>query len=373
MKKNNLFIAMILFGLVGLMSCQQDTFESSSTEQLSPQLPSAPFTYPKYLSELTSAGHVPNFGGQNINVTDLGAQLGRVLFYDPQLSLNNRIACASCHHQALGFAESKPMSMGFAGKMTSRNSMAIVNIAGNNNLFWDSRTSSLTELALMPIRDHVEMGMEAEGALSSKLSKIKYYPELFRKAFGNETITEERIALALAQFMASMVSFNSKFDKGIKNEFAEFTPLEKMGKELFFSAKTQCSSCHAGPDFSAPDFPRGPYSSPTVAGTANIGLDLVYKDNGKRDGQFKIPSLRNIALTAPYMHDGRFKTLMEVIEHYDNKVVPHHNLDGKLRAGTQAKRLGLNPVEKQALVAFLMTLTDQQFVNDQRYSSPFKH
>lgn len=373
MKKKS--FAPFLFAIVTLtlVACERNFFNDDVVRRdLVLELPSEPFQYPDFKTELKKAGHEFLGGGQNIKVTNAGAQLGRVLFYDPQLSLNNRISCSSCHHQKLAFADAGAFSRGFNNKMTQRNSMAIVNIHGNNNFFWDSRVNSLTTMALMPIRDHVEMGIENIGQLELKLSRIPYYPDLFQKAFGDTKITEERIASALAQFMSSMVSFNSKFDIGKKNNFSNFNPLEKMGMELFFSEKSLCSSCHSGPNFSAPDFPRGAYSSPTVAGTANIGLDLVYRDNGKHEGQFKIPTLRNIELTAPYMHDGRFKTLEEVIEHYNSGVMLHHNLDPKLRQGQTPRRLNLNNIEKQALIAFLKTLTDNQFIHDERYSNPFK-
>ncbi|HMQ49613.1 MAG TPA: cytochrome c peroxidase [Saprospiraceae bacterium] len=306
------------------------------------------------------------------NITDAGATLGRVLFYDPQLSLNNAVACGSCHRQKAAFADGQIASEGFGGKFTPRNSMAIVNVALNNNLFWDSRIASLRLMVTQPVQNHLEMGMESMDVLATKLARVDYYPELFQAAFGTREVTGDRIANALTQFLSAMVTANSRFDQAQQNDFASFNELERMGKDLFFGGRAKCSSCHSGANFSAPDSPFGEYGAPTVKGTANIGLDLVYADNGKGEGQFKIPSLRNIALTAPYMHDGRFNTLEEVVEHYNSGIQAHRNLDEKLiGADGNPMRLGLNDMEKQALVAFLRTLTDEDFIRDQRFSDPF--
>jgi cytochrome c peroxidase len=310
---------------------------------------------------------------QQISVSNAGATLGRVLFYDPRLSINNRISCASCHSQKHGFADPRRFSEGFEGKVTTRNAMAIVNPSVNSHFFWDSRVSRIEELSLEPVRNHIEMGMEKMDDLILKLKNTPYYPELFQKAFLSEKITEAKIAQALSQFMCSLISVESKMDKGMRSGFANFSELEKLGQTLFFSQKTMCGSCHSGGNLSAPDFPGGAYSQPNVQGTANIGLELVYADNGKHEGQFRIPSLRNIGVTAPYMHDGRFKTLEEVVEHYDNGIANHKNLDSKFRAGEGAKKLNLSGIEKMALVAFLKTLTDEKFLNDERYSDPFKY
>ena len=318
------------------------------------------------------------FNPENPKITNAGATLGRVLFYDGRLSLNNAISCGSCHKQNLAFADDGSGSVGFGGKVTPRNSMAIVNPGFNHNLFWDSRSSSVLDLVTKPIQNHIEMGIEDMPALTRKLAAVDFYPPLFTKAFGDPTITEERIALALAEFVCSISSANSAFDREQTNNFAGYTSLEKMGRDLFFSTRAKCSQCHAGANFAAEDFPGGEYGDSfgggeSPKGTANIGLELVYQDPGKEDGKFRIPTLRNIALTAPYMHDGRFKTLLDVAEHYNSGVVPHTRLDPKLRqADGSPQRLGLNELEKRALVAFLGTLTDESLINDPKFSNPFK-
>ncbi len=308
----------------------------------------------------------------NPPITNAGATLGRVLFYDKRLSINNATACASCHIQERAFSDFRPGSIGFEGKVTPRNSMAIINVALNRNLFWDSRVHSAKELILHPIQNHIEMGMEDLDVLVKKLAVTPYYPPLFAEAYGDPSITPGRIADAMAQFLCSMVSTNSKFDQGVQQNFANFNELEKLGMQLFQSDRAKCSQCHANGNFSAPDQPGGAYSSPTVRGSANTGLDIQNTDPGFRDGQFRIPSLRNIALTAPYMHDGRFQTLEEVIDFYDHGIQNHPNLDPRLRGPDgEPIRLHLSSIEKKALVAFLHTLTDQHLITDEKFSNPF--
>jgi cytochrome c peroxidase len=324
--------------------------------------------FPKEILENSNIRHNPA-------ITNEAATLGRVLFYDPRMSLNNSVSCGSCHHQDKAFSDGLALSTGFGGKITPRNSMAIVNVGFNNHLFWDSRESNLQTMVTKPIQNHIEMGMENMEALEKKLSTVQYYEPLFKNAFGTSQVTKERISSAVTQFLCSMVSCNAKFD-AVVEERANYTPLEKMGHDIFFGDAANCKSCHAGASFSAPDDPNmgGSYSSPDVEGTANIGLDLQARDAGKRAGQFKIPSLRNIALTAPYMHDGRFKTLEEVVNHYSNGIKAHPNLDKKfVGADGSPKRLNLNVIEKQALIAFLHTLTDEKITKDEKFSDPFKY
>lgn len=316
----------------------------------------------------------PRFGSfANPVVTNDGATLGRVLFYDPQLSVNNSISCSSCHFQEAGFADPRRFSKGFGGKVTPRNSMAIVNPGLNNHLFWDSRANGVSDLVLQPVQNHIEMGMEKLDMLEQKIARVEYYPELFQKAFGDSQITRDRIASALSQFLCSMVTTKTRFDQGVAVNFDNYTTLEKMGKDLFFSERTQCSGCHSGVNFAAPDFPGGEYGAPEVKGSANIGLDLSYKDNGLGNGKFRIPSLRNIELTSPYMHDGRFATLEEVVNHYNSGIQAHNHLDAKLKGNDGLpRRMNLSSMEKQALIAFLKTLTDRTITQDPKFSSPFK-
>ncbi len=298
-------------------------------------------------------------------VTDAGAVLGRVLFYDPRLSLNNLISCASCHAQSKGFADGMQFSEGFQGAMTTRNAMHIVNPAlATAGMFWDERERSVRDLTLKPVQNHIEMGMENLTTLETKLSRIKEYPALFQKAFGTSTVSAKNVSDALTQFLRSMVSCDSKYDRTVaKTE--TLTGLEKRGSAIFFDHdKGRCVSCHRAPTF----------GSQYYGGGANIGLDASYTDQGKGSGHFKVPSLRNVELTAPYMHDGRFKTLEEVVEHYNSGIKNHPSLNWELRGdnGSGVRRLNLNDYDKSALVAFLRTLTDQTYVTDPKYASPFQ-
>jgi len=298
------------------------------------------------------------------------------------LSLNNGVACASCHKQELAFSDGVASSAGFAGKKTPRNSMAILNAGFNRNLFWDSRESSVRSLATRPIQNHIEMGIEEMRRLETKLAKVNYYPELFQAAFGTSAITEDRIADALSQFVCAISTTNSRFDQEAKTNFAGFTTLEKMGQDLFFSPRTNCNRCHATPNFAAPDFVGGEYGSTDdsfggngedLKGGANNGLDVSSADHGIGNDKFRIPSLRNIALTAPYMHDGRFSTLEQTIEHYNSGVQSNVNLDKNLRnANGTLLRPNLNALEKKAMIAFLNTLTDVTMLTDPKYSNPFQ-
>lgn len=298
------------------------------------------------------------------------ATLGRVLFYDGKLSKNNLTACASCHHQENGFADKAALSIGFAGKTTTRNSMGFCNTATNNNFFWDSRQRSIMNLVEEPISNHIEMGMENMDVLSTKLQEVSYYPELFADAYGDDEINPERISEAVSEFISSITTTETTFDREVANDFGNFTEMEKLGMALFFSDRAQCGSCHSGANFAASDGGGGEYQQ--TRGTANIGLDIIYADNGQGQGQFKIPSLRNIGVTAPYMHDGRFETLKEVINHYNSNIQPHQNLDDKLIDGGNPMTLNLNSLEVDAIEAFLHTLTDEELLIDPRFSNPFK-
>jgi cytochrome c peroxidase len=339
--------------------------------------------------------------GENLSisgVSDAQAKLGRVLFYDTKLSLNNAISCGSCHHQAKGFADGLKASPGFEGKTTPRNSMAISNPAmSHSGLFWDRRENSVLSMSLRPVQNHIEMGMEDLSFLERKLSAIDYYPSLFKEAYpSNPIITKDNISKAISAFVRSMVSWNSKFDEGVKTNFANFTPEEKRGKEIFMGKNIAttttstnnvfvqidegaCGGCHGAPMFNDGSnlHSRSAYDDNGSDGNGrgvSIGLDKVSADIGTGDGSFKIPSLRNIELTAPYMHDGRFKTLEEVVTHYNENIQPSKNLHRKLKdSNGKPKKLNLSPSDQKALVAFLKTLTDKSFTTDPKFSNPFEN
>jgi cytochrome c peroxidase len=319
-----------------------------------------------------------NMPSTNIT-TDTGATLGRVLFYDKRLSTNRTVACASCHQQAHGFADPRAFSTGFNGGLTGRNSMGLSNARWyqRRHFFWDERANTLEDQVLMPIQNSVEMGMTLE-ALTNRLAAEPFYTNLFSDAFGTTDITSERISKALAQFVRSIVSTRSKYDTGVSNGFANFTPQENLGRQIFFGqvGNATCAACH-GTD----NFVPGPNIN-------NNGLEFPYVDKGlggitglpQDEGKFKVPSLRNIELTAPYMHDGRFTNLEQVVEFYNSGVVDNPNLSPPLRVPTPPGvppgpplRLNLTDTQKAALVAFLKTLTDTSVTTDEKLSDPFNY
>lgn len=312
--------------------------------------------------------------------TDLGATLGRVLFYDKNLSANNTIACASCHLQSKSFTDPEQFSTGFEGGKTGRNSMSLANALfyQNGKFFWDERAATLEEQTLMPIQDLVEMGMTLD-VLVPKLQALDYYKVLFRQAYGDTTVTSERIARAISQFVRSMYSYQSKYDAalnsqggqvGLNTNLTGLSTEENLGRQVFFDAnRGGCAGCHTTELFIGRE-------------AFNNGLDATTTDRGLADvtnlttdeGKFKVPSLRNVEVTGPFMHDGRFATLEQVVEHYNSGVQNHPALDNRLKVrGTNTvKRLNLTAAEKTALVAFLKSLTDNTFLTDQKFADPFK-
>ena len=359
-------IAVVAF----LFSCSREDHGAESL--VYPVLPETPYDYaPITLPEHFASNPLIaliDYDGSN-PVTDHGATLGRVLFYDVNLSANKTTSCGSCHHQSQGFTDAKKLSRGHTGLFTKRNSSHIVNARFTNRFFWDNRVSGLENQVLMPIQDELEMGMILP-QLVERLQSIPYYPPLFEAAFGDPSIDADRISRALAQFVRSMVSFTSRYDEGAATGFANFTEQELQGMALFQSGETECNHCHVTANFHAND-------------ALNNGLDLEYADNGRGEitgnesdnGKFKTPSLRNVALTAPYMHDGRFNTLEEVIDHYSHGVKQHPNLDDRLTVsgttGGTPKVQNFTQEEKSAIIAFLHTLTDELMISDPKFANPF--
>jgi cytochrome c peroxidase len=374
-----------------VVSCLLITIACKKTETVSIDpavssvlnLPATAFNYanqalPAYLQTPPIAGQV-NTPANNA-ITDNGATLGRVLFHDKNLSFNNTVSCASCHRQDLGFADATALSKGFAGGNTGRNSMGLANAKyyPNGKFFWDERAATLEAQTLLPIQDHTEMGMNLD-SLVKKLSALTYYPSLFNNAFGSTTITSDKISKALSQYVRSIVSYQSKYDEGRQTfapnvapggaaNFPNFTTEENRGKELFFSPQNACAACHGTETFTGLD-------------ARNNGLDVTTTDagvgiitgNANLNGAFKVNSLKNIGLTAPYMHDGRFATLEQVVEHYNSGVKAHPNLSNVLKDPLgNPRRLNLSAADKAALVAFLKTLTDQKLCTDEKFSNPFK-
>ncbi len=381
-----LFITTICIAATVIIACNKtDDTVNPTTDPVAEvlNLPTPSFNYANIMQPAYLAA--PNIVAQ-INtpaanpITNDGATLGRVLFYDKNLSINNTISCASCHNQANSFSDPATLSVGFNGGLTGRNSMSLIDAKyyPNGRFFWDQRAATLENQVLIPVQDMVEMGMTLP-QLETKLRGLAYYPVLFNRAFGDNNITSNRIALALSQFIRSIVSFQSKYDAGRQTfpavpapppnaPFPNFTAQENRGKEIFLNPANACAACHGSETFTAPQ-------------EKNNGLDMVTTDRGfgavtsnvVNDGLFKVTTLRNVELTSPYMHDGRFTTLEQVVEHYSSGVRNHPNLSPQLRLPNgQPRLLNLSVQDKAALVAFLKTLTDLTVLTDTKYSNPFK-
>ena len=306
-------------------------------------------------------------------LTDDGATLGRVLFYDTRLSANSTTSCGSCHVQAHAFADPRPFSRGFHGALTDRRAMPLVNVRyyQRARFFWDERAGNLEEMVLLPIQSRIEMGQDLQRVVDT-LAHDAMYPVLFARAFGDKEITRERIGRALAQFVRSIVSCQSRYDEGrararsAKDDFDNFTLQENRGKALFMR---HCSTCHMK-DGNEHFF---------VSIPANTGLrgNDPTADGGVGDvtlraadlGSFKSPSLRNVEVTAPYGHDGRFATLDGVIDHYSDNPISNPSLGYYM---APVGPLHFTVSEKAALIAFLKTLTDRTFLTDPRFSNPFE-
>lgn len=291
-----------------------------------------------------------------------GVELGRRLFHEPLLSVNGTQSCASCHERAQAFAEARPFSVGAEGQMGKRNAMPLVNLAWAPSFFWDGRAKTLREQVLQPIEDAHEMNERVDRAVS-KLGKDAAYPAAFESAFGPGGITPERLAMALEQFLLTLVSQESKFDRAVR-KLTELTDEEKRGLQLFVTEfdparglrGADCFHCHGGTLFTDHQFRDNGLDRIRDTDAGRMAVSRLPGDLGK----FKTPTLRNVALTAPYMHDGRFATLEEVVEHYNSGVRRNPNLDPNL-AKHPSGGLQLSADEKRALVAFLRTLTDEPF------------
>ena len=304
-------------------------------------------------------------------VTDGGATLGRVLFYDKALSASNTISCGSCHVQKHAFVDPNRYSRGHQGGMTDRHAMNLVNLRYHPRarFFWDERGGNLEAMVLMPVENHLEMGEDA-AQLPAKLGRSPHYARLFADAFGDPTITTDRISRALAQFLRAMLSYQSRYDAGragaqaMSEDFHNFTQQESRGKALFVR---NCGLCHLPNDQDAHFIMIEPVNTGLDADTTNgdggVG-DITL--NPPDIGRFKSPTLRNVEVTAPYMHDGRFATLEAVIDHYSRGGSNHPNRDVRIQP------MHFTDSEKAALIAFLKTLTDRTFLDDVKFSDPFQ-
>ena len=324
-------------------------------------------------------------------ITDKGATLGRVLFYDKSLSTNNTVSCSSCHIQANAFGDSNVASNGVNG-LTARHAMRLINtkFANETKFFWDERAANLETQTTMPVKNHGEMGYSGVNGdqsfsdLIAKLQQIGYYKDLFRFVYGSEEITENKIQLALSQFVNSIQSFDSKYDAGralAANDgqpFSNFNALENQGKNLFmappqFNATGNrtgggvgCAGCHAAPEF---DIAPNSGNNGFIGNLSGTGIDIT---------NTRAPSLRNIlkpdgTLNGPLMHTGIITSLVTLLGHYDSiDIAPGNtNLDPKLRPNGFGQQLHLTDQEKNALIAFLRTTSGTNVYTDIKWSNPF--
>lgn len=339
-------------------------------------------TVPNYITRLEEGGNP---------ISDAGATLGRVLFYDTALSIDNTVSCSSCHIQSHGVSDSDVQSSGVQGGVTRRHSMRLINtmFADEVRFFWDERATSLEDQTTRPIQDHNEMGFSGQngrpdlGDLILRMEGIEYYEELFRFVFLDPDITEERIQTALGQFVKSIHSFDSKYDAGrgqVNNNnanFPNFTAAENAGKALFMDAPNQggagCNACHRAPEF---DIRPG------------SDMNGIFRDAGSTTTfdltSTRSPSLRDLVgpngPNGPFMHDGSLPTLLAVINHYDNIIEPNSEpplsdwraaIDNRLFPNGNPQRLNLTDNEKQQIIAFLQTLTGTNVYTDAKWSDPF--
>jgi len=315
----------------------------------------------------------PVFSGDPAEIT-----LGRVLFYDENLSDAGEISCASCHKQELAFADDVALSVGVRGEETARNSMALGQFrsfreyyGGSTPLpiFWDGRASTFHDQMIETMSNPVEMDIDIN-RLVEKVGNKDYYKVLFNDAYGSESVDAEKITTALDQFMKTLQNSDSKFDEqrqshNINSNFSGYSASENRGKELFLSSN--CNSCHS-------------LEGTNTVSFASNGLEAAYTDQGQYNatnessdiGKFKVPKLRNIELTGPYMHDGRFASIDEVLDFYSSGIQNSNNLDSRLKSGSSPTRFNFTSQDKEDLKAFFKTLTDRTMPFDPKWSDPYK-
>ncbi len=316
----------------------------------------------------SNLGEVP-FPESN-EFTEQKIELGRMLFYDPVLSGNNQVSCATCHLQSIAFTDGESLtSKGVSGKPLLRHSPALINLAWMRGLFWEGGAKNLESLSLGPISHSDEMDQSIP-ELVEEVNAIPKYRDGFYQAYGIQEIELTHILQVLAQFQRTLISANSKYDKHIRNEDGvRLNSLELKGLQLY---ESKCSSCHSSDLFTDNDY-------------HNNGIDSVWNDisheyiftgryrisfDSADLGKYKTPTLRNVALTAPYMHDGRFQSLEDVLEHYNSGIKLSPSLDNALFQNEGKAGIPLSQEEREALIAFLNSLSDFEFLSEEKFSNP---
>jgi len=395
MKKQLICITLLVASSFVFVQCSKKEAVAAAIDYLTPTFGSAInlSSLANYASQAKPAYIVKDNTAGNA-ITNEKATIGRVLFYDKNLSIDNSISCASCHKQSLAFGDTATPSKGVSGGVTGRHSMRLVNsrFAVETRFFWDERAATLEVQTTQPIQDHAEMGFSGTNgrpnlaALITKLKGINYYQQLFTFAYGNADITEQKLQECLAQFIRSIQSFDSKYDVGraaVNNpnaNFPNFSAEENAGKNLFTQAPVfdnngirigggaGCNACH-----NAPEFDVAPNSG-------NNGVIGVLNSNTLTDlTNTRAPSLRDLLNAngqpnTPMMHNGAFTNLLQVINHYNDIAAPlgNNRLDPRLRNNGLGQKLQLTIDEKNALIAFMKTLTGSNVYTDAKWSNPFK-
>jgi cytochrome c peroxidase len=368
MKKTLLLLVLLLTLLVRCKDDSDDPMDPDPVNSCSTSMPIGTdyeLDIPFYVS-------LPTLIPEDNPIKVPAVELGQFLFWDTRLSANNTMSCGTCHSPAASFSDPVPVSVGIDGVSGTRSAMAIVNMVFQPHITWDGHQPDLEGQAIGPVENVIEMHDDWDDVIEEiGLSTTPDYPALFEAAYGSDCITRERASKAMASFMRTMTSFNAKYDRA---EFGpeQFTDLEAAGR-LLFSLEggegfegADCFHCH---NLETQIFSDGEFR--------NNGLDAEFADLGRggftgiaaENGKFKVPTLRNIELTAPYMHDGRFETLEEVVDHYNEGGVPSPTIDPFMEV--QGVGLTLTPLEKQQLVAFLKTFTDVEFVTNPEFQDPF--
>ena len=335
---------MLFLGCLLVNACKKSGDGNSGPQPLELQIP-AGFPAPQY-----------SFTGNPL--TKEGFELGRKLFYDGRLSKDGNFPCASCHQQFAAFATfDHPLSHGFDNQFTLRNAPGLFNMAWNKEMHWDGGITNIEVQPLAPITAPNEMAEDINNVIN-KLKADEVYPKLFTAAFGDEAITSQRMLFAITQFVNSMVSGNSKYDK-VKQGKATFTQTEQNGYTLF---QSKCATCHSEPLFTDHSFRNtGIPVDPFVNDYGRMRITNKKEDSLK----FKVPSLRNVALTFPYGHDGRFSSITSVLDHYSSGVQ-----DGPTTDAIVKNKITLTNFDKFYLLEFLKTLTDSTFITDKRFAQP---
>ncbi|MGB1018131.1 MAG: cytochrome-c peroxidase [Chitinophagales bacterium] len=339
----NSFIILFLLSFA-FSSCKKDKKQTTAYTLLQP------YKFPVFENDVEKG------------ITEEGIALGRRLFYDPILSGDGTMACATCHKQEDGFSDKRQFSIGIDGSVGKLQAMPIMNLVWNEDFFWNGRSKSLENQALEPVENPIEMKAHWNIVID-KLKDDKVYQEMFDDAFPEQEITKELAVDAIAQFEKTLISSNSKFDKLLIGEYA-MTEQEQRGRALFFSEEADCFHCHTGNLMTDLSFHNNGLDANPKPGLAAV------TNNENDKGKFKTPSLRNLAATAPYMHDGRFATLDEVLDFYSSGVQVSVTIDELMKQGTNGG-VQLTEQEKEDLKAYLLLFNDPNFLTNPAFASPF--